>query len=426
MHFFRAKFRHVIEERRKARSNSFNIPRALTKASTQPMNALRRRFTRNPTAEAEEGHPENREITEVASDHVSAKKRKGNFKVSKDMIKRVDGGGVGMINPMGWYDGASPAPSKPTSVRERTPSPLHQDEAATEQPRAPTSGFELQHMPTYDPEDQESQPPPAPSGGGGGGFALQHVPTFHPDSASEESTEVVTDDSKKQSSASGSEDRPRSLYKDGDDIGQIRTAESSSAPNDQVTGLRTPYSGAAAGDDAFPRSRTIAFDDAQDGMEHNLHLGQNGQPSTFPRNMTTRSDDRLSRVTSNASIGMPRTYTLRTTNSRRPDPKLSGYGGFPTPIRLATDLFHRAFPSASDKLNQTLTMPRSNTITGNASQAGDDETHVPYISFSAVVGRNSNFKDLTEEQMDELGGVEYRALKLLFTIVVSVSRLAGL
>ena len=46
---------------------------------------------------------------------------------------------------------------------------------------------------------------------------------------------------------------------------------------------------------------------------------------------------------------------------------------------------------------------------------------VPYISFSAVVGRNSHFHDLTEEQMEELGGIEYRALKALLIIVVGVS-----
>ena len=45
---------------------------------------------------------------------------------------------------------------------------------------------------------------------------------------------------------------------------------------------------------------------------------------------------------------------------------------------------------------------------------------VPYISFSAVVGRNSRFTDLTDEQMDELGGVEYRALRVLMYTVIGV------
>lgn len=41
-----------------------------------------------------------------------------------------------------------------------------------------------------------------------------------------------------------------------------------------------------------------------------------------------------------------------------------------------------------------------------------------YLSWQPTVGRNSQFVDLTEEQKEELGGVEYRALKLLSRILV--------
>ncbi|KAI5962331.1 TRK1 [Candida pseudojiufengensis] len=41
-----------------------------------------------------------------------------------------------------------------------------------------------------------------------------------------------------------------------------------------------------------------------------------------------------------------------------------------------------------------------------------------YLSWTPTVGRNSNFIKLTEEQKDELGGIEYRAVKLLIKIVV--------
>jgi hypothetical protein len=46
---------------------------------------------------------------------------------------------------------------------------------------------------------------------------------------------------------------------------------------------------------------------------------------------------------------------------------------------------------------------------------------VPYISFNAIVGRNSTFHLLTKEQMEELGGVEYRALNALLWLVAGVS-----
>ncbi|OQD86090.1 hypothetical protein PENANT_c008G05113 [Penicillium antarcticum] len=43
----------------------------------------------------------------------------------------------------------------------------------------------------------------------------------------------------------------------------------------------------------------------------------------------------------------------------------------------------------------------------------------PYLSWNATVARNSNFVDLTEDQRDELGGIEYRALKTLAVVLVT-------
>jgi Trk-type K+ transport system membrane component len=43
---------------------------------------------------------------------------------------------------------------------------------------------------------------------------------------------------------------------------------------------------------------------------------------------------------------------------------------------------------------------------------------MPYLSYTPTVGRNSQFVDLTDEQRDELGGIEYRSLKLLGRILL--------
>jgi hypothetical protein len=107
---------------------------------------------------------------------------------------------------------------------------------------------------------------------------------------------------------------------------------------------------------------------------------------------------------------------------------MSGYGGFPTPFELIRMFMNRFFPKATLKVSRTMTMPRTNTIAGrgtiNSGTLDDQETkEVPYISFAAVVGRNSRFHDLTEEQMDELGGVEYRGLRVLLYTVSAVSRI---
>ncbi|EAW14885.1 potassium ion transporter [Aspergillus clavatus NRRL 1] len=48
-----------------------------------------------------------------------------------------------------------------------------------------------------------------------------------------------------------------------------------------------------------------------------------------------------------------------------------------------------------------------------------ERTTLPYLSWNATVARNSNFVDLTEEQRDELGGIEYRALKTLAIVLIS-------
>lgn len=48
-----------------------------------------------------------------------------------------------------------------------------------------------------------------------------------------------------------------------------------------------------------------------------------------------------------------------------------------------------------------------------------DRSTQPYLSWNATVARNSNFVDLTEEQRDELGGIEYRALKTLAIVLIA-------
>jgi len=47
----------------------------------------------------------------------------------------------------------------------------------------------------------------------------------------------------------------------------------------------------------------------------------------------------------------------------------------------------------------------------------EDADPMPYLSWTPTIGRNSNFVDLTEEQREELGGIEYRALKMLACIL---------
>ena len=92
------------------------------------------------------------------------------------------------------------------------------------------------------------------------------------------------------------------------------------------------------------------------------------------------------------------------------------FGGFPGPQQIISKLVHRFFPGVHRQLRRTITIPHTTTITsmrGNSRRA----RAVPYISFDAVVRHNSAFELLTDEQLEELGGVEFRALNALLWIV---------
>lgn len=98
------------------------------------------------------------------------------------------------------------------------------------------------------------------------------------------------------------------------------------------------------------------------------------------------------------------------------------FGGFPYPWHVLSRMLRRLFPTLHEKLRRTMTMPRTSTLlppNGDpaAVLTGETTRRVPYISFSAHVGRNSTFHDLTDENIEELGGVEYRALTALLWIV---------
>lgn len=47
-----------------------------------------------------------------------------------------------------------------------------------------------------------------------------------------------------------------------------------------------------------------------------------------------------------------------------------------------------------------------------------EKESMPYLSWEPTIGRNSAFVDLTEEQREELGGIEYRSLKTLAKVLV--------
>ncbi|KAF8806550.1 TrkH-domain-containing protein [Phlegmacium glaucopus] len=91
-------------------------------------------------------------------------------------------------------------------------------------------------------------------------------------------------------------------------------------------------------------------------------------------------------------------------------------GGFPMPWSIIGSLFTKLFPGLKRKITRTVTIPVTTSLTpGHENKPGSK--HAPYLSFKARVGPNSTFHFLTSDQLDEIGGVEYRALNALLWIV---------
>jgi hypothetical protein len=94
--------------------------------------------------------------------------------------------------------------------------------------------------------------------------------------------------------------------------------------------------------------------------------------------------------------------------------KYQGFGGFPGPAHLVSQAIKIVAPRAHRKMERTMTIPRTTTLKSSS---------VPWLKFSSlVVGRNSDFRtdSLTDEQLENIGGAEYRALRLLSYLVPAV------
>ncbi|KAJ7583925.1 potassium transporter [Mycena floridula] len=141
--------------------------------------------------------------------------------------------------------------------------------------------------------------------------------------------------------------------------------------------------------------------------------------STSPRGIefTLNSSIRM-RHTRGASLSRRGTFhTHHTARSRNTvitvveDDKHSGFGGFPGPVQIFQRLLKRASPKIYRTLERKLTIPYGTTVAAKSR---------PWLdNFDLFVGRNSDFhtESLTDEQVEEIGGTEYRALRLLSYVV---------
>ena len=132
------------------------------------------------------------------------------------------------------------------------------------------------------------------------------------------------------------------------------------------------------GDD-HPERGGIRFDDQE-------HPGRRQDTATFERSNTQSSRFGLNRIKSGIGSVLHRRRTDSNNNQQLSD---------------ARGTLGRTFSTlATVRSAERLTDP------------------MPYLSWEATTGRNSAFLGLTEEQREELGGIEYRALKTLAKVLL--------
>lgn len=97
----------------------------------------------------------------------------------------------------------------------------------------------------------------------------------------------------------------------------------------------------------------------------------------------------------------------------------------PNPSRIPTENHLRQRFNGHRFLPRSLTLEhaidrirgRSESPMSRLSKLNEPE-YKPYLSYAPTIGRNSAFVDLSDDQRDELGGVEYRSLKVLAKVLI--------
>lgn len=99
----------------------------------------------------------------------------------------------------------------------------------------------------------------------------------------------------------------------------------------------------------------------------------------------------------------------------------SSSAAFPLSSRKSGTLDNvKILPTDEAALPSARTKTRTGTFSSVKGWASkENEPATPYLSWQPTIGRNSAFVDLTEEQREELGGIEYRSLKTLAVVLVS-------
>jgi len=107
-----------------------------------------------------------------------------------------------------------------------------------------------------------------------------------------------------------------------------------------------------------------------------------------------------------------------TVQTMKPEHRDGHFGGFGGPLNWFMNILHHFFPSLKRDLHRTLTTPLSPVLfVSDQGEVLPGACPVPYLHFRARFGHNSCFIGLSDDDYEELGGIEYRALMVLLRIV---------
>ncbi|KAL1959175.1 hypothetical protein VTO42DRAFT_2680 [Malbranchea cinnamomea] len=226
-----------------------------------------------------------------------------------------------------------------------------------------------------------------------------------------------------------------STSEDSEDTARQRRAENAGAPSNERFGTpdrdAIPPGPDESAEPHLPTQRSaehhIAFVENQRRERGALRIpsprefDRGGMPQSIDENedneltrrMTAQSEQHYRPTKSPPSSGLhikidePEIVRRRRTSTGFPR---LGSGRAATTERGAREHGDLALPSRTTTRRSTLT-----TFLRSLTQEAET---MPYLSWQPTLGRNSAFVDLTEEQRNELGGIEYRALKTLAKILI--------
>jgi hypothetical protein len=146
-----------------------------------------------------------------------------------------------------------------------------------------------------------------------------------------------------------------------------------------------------------------------------LDEGNDGGQLTHQATSPIDGEGRLNgnTITRNVTIDEPERPRLRTNT-----------GALSNPSARKSGTLENLEEDGNDEREPPPARTRTRTGTFSSLRRRDSkelDQATPYLSWQPTIGRNSAFVNLTEEQREELGGIEYRSLKTLAVVLVCES-----